>query len=336
MGSMMKPKVVTVVRGGSTRPRKKITILLNRRAVQTYEQLVADISEALGQPKWKNDHVRKLFTLKGREVKSVSDFFREDDCFIAIGRERINTSDIQEILHDLYPDSPYAESLIQRNLERNFRQQQKHQYSRRKHLKGSKSDSGLGESTEGETKCRVYAERKGFQNEERLKAKKWEKDRWLREQMEIGKARRSHEPGTRTIVKSSPETRFSLDSNKSRTKKHANSPVRNQLWESEKEEERRRKRLDEEEEKEREKLKREREAIQREKQKLLEDERLRKEMEESERIRRARDEEEKRKRREEEEKVKKKQLEEDRKKKMQEKLKREREAIQREKQKLLE
>ena len=75
-------------------------------------------------------------------------------------------------------------------------------------MKGSKSDSGLGESTEGETKCRVYAERKRFQNEERLKAKKWEKDRWLREQMEIGKARRSHEPGTRTIVKSSPETRF--------------------------------------------------------------------------------------------------------------------------------
>ena len=31
--SPLKPKVVTVVRSGSSRPRKKITILLNKRAV---------------------------------------------------------------------------------------------------------------------------------------------------------------------------------------------------------------------------------------------------------------------------------------------------------------
>ena len=37
----------------------------------------------------------RLFTLKGREVKSVSDFFREDDCFIAVGREQLTTADIQ-------------------------------------------------------------------------------------------------------------------------------------------------------------------------------------------------------------------------------------------------
>ena len=32
---LQKPKVVTVVRAGSTRPHKKITILLNRRAVSS-------------------------------------------------------------------------------------------------------------------------------------------------------------------------------------------------------------------------------------------------------------------------------------------------------------
>lgn len=32
--SPMKPKVVTVVRAGQVRPRKKITILLNRRSVR--------------------------------------------------------------------------------------------------------------------------------------------------------------------------------------------------------------------------------------------------------------------------------------------------------------
>lgn len=57
------------------------------------------------------------------------------------------------MLRELYPDSPYTESLIQRNLERNFRQQQQRQQANRRRgppMKGSKSDSGLGDSTEGE------------------------------------------------------------------------------------------------------------------------------------------------------------------------------------------
>lgn len=37
----------------------------------------------------------RLYTLKGREVRSVSDFFREDDVFIAVGREQLTTVDVQ-------------------------------------------------------------------------------------------------------------------------------------------------------------------------------------------------------------------------------------------------
>lgn len=84
-------------------PLRKATLLLNRRSVQTFEQLLSDISEALGFPRWKNDRVRKLFTLKGREVKSVSDFFREGDAFIAMGKEPLTLKSIQLAMEELYP-----------------------------------------------------------------------------------------------------------------------------------------------------------------------------------------------------------------------------------------
>lgn len=86
-------------------PLRKATLLLNRRSVQTFEQLLSDISEALGFPRWKNDRVRKLFTLKGREVKSVSDFFREGDAFIAMGKEPLTLKSIQLAMEELYPKS---------------------------------------------------------------------------------------------------------------------------------------------------------------------------------------------------------------------------------------
>lgn len=84
-------------------PLRKATLLLNRRSVQTFEQLLADISEALGFARWKSDRVRKLFTLKGREVKSVSDFFREGDAFIAMGKEPLTLKSIQLAMEELYP-----------------------------------------------------------------------------------------------------------------------------------------------------------------------------------------------------------------------------------------
>lgn len=79
----LKPKVVTIVRNGH-KPRNNVKILLNRRSVQSFEQLMADISEAFG-PKYKNNKVKKLFSIRGREVQGISDFFRDDDVFIGVG-----------------------------------------------------------------------------------------------------------------------------------------------------------------------------------------------------------------------------------------------------------
>jgi hypothetical protein len=100
-----KPRLITIIRA-TERPRKKITILLNRKALHSYEQFVCDISDAFGLPQWKNDKVRKLYTLRGRKVQGISDFFRDDDIFIGVsGKEPLKASLLLDLLKEVNPDS---------------------------------------------------------------------------------------------------------------------------------------------------------------------------------------------------------------------------------------
>lgn len=133
--------MITIIRN-SKRPRDNIKILLNRRSVQSYEQLIKDISEAFG-PRWKNSKVKRLFTLKGQEVLSVSDFFREDDVFLALGAgEMLTYGDVQDILEETYPDNPYAQNMV-KDWERQKRRQRI--FVLKKNLKDDgKRDSGFG------------------------------------------------------------------------------------------------------------------------------------------------------------------------------------------------
>ncbi|MFT7811151.1 serine/threonine-protein kinase DCLK3-like [Arapaima gigas] len=144
--SPLRPRIVTVVRacGGAAGSEpgggelRKVTILLNRRAVQTFEQLVADISEALGFPQWRNNRVRRLFNLRGREIRSVSDFFRNDDLFVAAGRERPSLQEVQQVLEELFPDSGGFHGMVLEAWERLLRPL----------AKASKADSGFHEDPE--------------------------------------------------------------------------------------------------------------------------------------------------------------------------------------------
>ncbi|XP_069715958.1 serine/threonine-protein kinase DCLK3 isoform X2 [Phaenicophaeus curvirostris] len=138
--SPVKPRIITVVKpGGHT--LRRITLLLNRRSVQTFEQLMADISEALGFPRWKNDRVRKLYNLRGREIQSISDFFREGDAFIAMGREPLTLKNLEVVLQELFPENPYAASAaIHQN------EEQPQQLKSRLYEKASKVDSGFDET----------------------------------------------------------------------------------------------------------------------------------------------------------------------------------------------
>lgn len=51
---------------------------------------------------------------------SISDFFRGDSTFVAVGNEKISFTDVQDIIETLYPDSHYAKSLL-RNIEKQKR-----------------------------------------------------------------------------------------------------------------------------------------------------------------------------------------------------------------------
>ncbi|KAL5011086.1 hypothetical protein ScPMuIL_013391 [Solemya velum] len=139
----LKPKVVTVVRNGQ-RPRNNVKILLNRRSVQSFEQLMQDISQAFG-PKWKNNKVRKLFTLRGHDVQSISDFFREDDIFIGVGNDPLTENDVQDIVEEFFRDSSYAKSLV-KDLERSRKKRHQLASSKDEH---DKRDSGFGEGSDG-------------------------------------------------------------------------------------------------------------------------------------------------------------------------------------------
>ncbi|KAJ8334807.1 hypothetical protein SKAU_G00404460 [Synaphobranchus kaupii] len=187
--SPARPRILTVVKPGGRTHLRKITILLNRRSVQTFEQLVADISEALGYPRWKNDRVKKLFNLKGREIRGVSDFFRSDEVFVASGRDKLSLQDIQEVLEELYPDSPRYHGHVLHNWERALGQA----------VNASKADSGFHEELEPARNVEPPAAG-GLQRargkacqEDRQRKKHWEKDRGEGQLGEKAQTRRAKE-----------------------------------------------------------------------------------------------------------------------------------------------
>ncbi|XP_072552646.1 serine/threonine-protein kinase DCLK2 [Salminus brasiliensis] len=80
----IKPKLVTVIRSG-VKPRKAVRVLLNKKTAHSFEQVLADITEAI---KLDSGAVKKLYTLDGKQLTSLQDFFSDDDVFIACGLEK--------------------------------------------------------------------------------------------------------------------------------------------------------------------------------------------------------------------------------------------------------
>ncbi|KAF7666110.1 hypothetical protein LDENG_00118540 [Lucifuga dentata] len=80
----IKPKLVTVIRSG-VKPRKAVRILLNKKTAHSFDQVLTDISDAI---KLDSGAVRRLYTLEGKQITCLHDFFGEDDVFIACGPEK--------------------------------------------------------------------------------------------------------------------------------------------------------------------------------------------------------------------------------------------------------
>lgn len=109
--STNKPRTITIIKQGNEKPHKTITILLNRRTAQTFEQLLSDISESFGYQKHRNDKIKRLYTLKGRQVNGINDFFRDDEIFIAsINTTDISVNDLQEINLEILNDPQHSVS----------------------------------------------------------------------------------------------------------------------------------------------------------------------------------------------------------------------------------
>lgn len=84
----IKPKIIAVLRNG-IRPRKAIRVLLNHRNTKSFDNILADLTNIV---KLDSGAVRKVFTLNGNPVMSVSDFANEE-VFIAYGVEKFSTDD---------------------------------------------------------------------------------------------------------------------------------------------------------------------------------------------------------------------------------------------------
>ncbi|KAG7515310.1 hypothetical protein JOB18_005040 [Solea senegalensis] len=80
----VRPKLVTVMRSG-VKPRKAVRVLLNKKTAHSFEQVLTDITEAI---KLESGIVKRIYTLDGKQVTCLQDFFGEDDVFIACGPEK--------------------------------------------------------------------------------------------------------------------------------------------------------------------------------------------------------------------------------------------------------
>ncbi|XP_068177982.1 serine/threonine-protein kinase DCLK2 [Antennarius striatus] len=80
----IKPKLVTIIRSG-VKPRKAVRVLLNKKTAHSLEQVLTDITDAI---KLDSGAVKRLYTLEGKQITCLQDFFGDDDVFIACGPEK--------------------------------------------------------------------------------------------------------------------------------------------------------------------------------------------------------------------------------------------------------
>ncbi|XP_053278876.1 serine/threonine-protein kinase DCLK1 isoform X1 [Pleuronectes platessa] len=85
----IRPKLVTIVRSG-VKPRKAIRVLLNKKTAHSFEQVMTDITDAVMM---ESGVVKRLFTVDGKMVTCLQDFFGDDDIFFACGPEKFRYQD---------------------------------------------------------------------------------------------------------------------------------------------------------------------------------------------------------------------------------------------------
>lgn len=85
----IRPKLVTIVRSG-VKPRKAVRILLNKKTAHSFDQVMTDITDAI---KLDTGVVKRLYTVDGKVVTCLQDFFGDEDIFFACGPEKFRYQD---------------------------------------------------------------------------------------------------------------------------------------------------------------------------------------------------------------------------------------------------
>ncbi|XP_042270313.1 serine/threonine-protein kinase DCLK1-like isoform X2 [Thunnus albacares] len=85
----IRPKLVTIVRSG-VKPRKAVRILLNKKTAHSFEQVMTDITDAIMLD---SGIVKRIYTVDGKMITCLQDFFGDDDIFIACGPEKFRYQD---------------------------------------------------------------------------------------------------------------------------------------------------------------------------------------------------------------------------------------------------
>ncbi|XP_053398574.1 serine/threonine-protein kinase DCLK1-like isoform X2 [Mercenaria mercenaria] len=106
----IKPKLVTIIRNGS-KPRKAVRVLLNRKTAHSFDQVLTDITDAI---KLDSGAVKRIFTLDGRPVLCLADFFKEETIFVAYGPERYYTDDFDLDENEVKYVAPYKPRTTER------------------------------------------------------------------------------------------------------------------------------------------------------------------------------------------------------------------------------
>lgn len=115
--SPIRPKNILVILSGR-KPYQKVNMIVNKRTVMSMDQLIADISKALGRPKWRNDRIQKLYTIRGDEIVNPAQIFSECDVFVAVPvNGRISGSEMSSIIEELYPESPFQRKIMKEHQE---------------------------------------------------------------------------------------------------------------------------------------------------------------------------------------------------------------------------
>ncbi|XP_053542798.1 serine/threonine-protein kinase DCLK1a isoform X3 [Ictalurus punctatus] len=114
----IRPKLVTIIRSG-VKPRKAVRILLNKKTAHSFEHVLTDITDAI---KLDSGAVKRIYTVEGKQVTCLQDFFGDENIFIACGPEKFRYRDdflLDESECRLMKSSSYGKSLLSKASPRN-------------------------------------------------------------------------------------------------------------------------------------------------------------------------------------------------------------------------